>query len=247
MSALVRVELLKARTGKAWWVLLVVAIPWTLTVCLGESITGVDELKKGATTEAVLMAEIARQWFQMLLFTALFGALLVGREFSTRSIARSVLLSPSRDDLVRAKLLVGIIGGVLYGLLATALAVASAWFFLLTNDLEPRWTSEVFTTLLGVFAVSVLAAAWGVLIGWICREQLIAVVTVLVLTLLVEPGLQAIAPDVFNFQFTIALSSIYQDTKEGLLAVPVAVAACFAWLAAAGAVALTLTRRRGVP
>lgn len=247
MRALVRAEALKARTGKAWWVLLLIAIPWTLTVCLGESITGVDELKKGATTEAALTAEIARQWFGMLLFTALFGALLVGREFGTRSIARSTLLSKSREDLIRAKLAVGIAAGVLAGLLAVVLAVVSAWFFLVTNDLEPRWTGEVVTTLLGVFAVSVLAAAWGVLIGWICREQLVAVVAVLVLTLLVEPGLQAIAPHVFNFQFTIALSSIYQDTKEGLLSAEVAVVVCLAWLAGAGALAATLTRRRDVP
>ncbi len=227
--------------------LLAVALPWTLTVCLGVSITGVDDLKKGATTEAALTAEIARQWFQMLLFSGLFGALLVGREFSTRSIARSTLLSRSRADLVGAKLLVGVAAGALYGLLAVVLAVASAWFFLATNDLEPQWTTDVVTTLLGVFAVSVLGAAWGVLIGWICREQLIAVVTLLVLTLLVEPGLQAIAPGVFNFQFSIALSSIYQDTKEGLLAVPVAVAVCLAWLAAAGTLALSLTRHRDVP
>lgn len=246
MSALLRTEALKARTGKAWWMLLVIFMPLTLMTCLGESIEGVDELKDGKMTEAALTAEIARQWFQMLLVTALFGAILVGREFSTRSIARSVLLSDSRNDLIRAKLIVGTAAGALYGLLAAAMAVASAWFFLVTNDLEPRWTTDVWTTVLGVLAVSVLAAPWGVLIGWICREQLVAVGAVIVLTLLVEPGLQALAPEVFNFPFTIALSSIYQDTKDGLLGVPIAVAISLAWLAAAGALAVVLTRRRDV-
>lgn len=247
MRRLVHAEALKARTGKAWWLMLVIGIPWTLVVCLGVSVAGMEYIEKGATTEPALQAEIARQWFAMLLFTALFGTLLVGREFSTRSIARSTLLSESRNDLIRAKLVVGVASGAAYGLLAVALAFASMWFFFVTNDLELQWTTEVLTTLLGVFAVSVLAAAWGVLIGWICREQIVGVVAVLGLTLLVEPGLQAIAPDIFNFPFTIALSSIYQDTKDGLLAVPAAVAICFAWLAGAGALAVTLTRRMDVP
>lgn len=246
MGALLRAEALKARTGKAWWILLAIAIPWSLIVCLGESITGVDDIEKGATTQADLTAEIARQWFQMLLFTALFGSVLVGREFSGKSITRSALLTSSRTELIKAKVIVSIGAGAVYGLIAAALAVGSAWFFLVTNDLDPQWTSDLWTTVLGVFAVSVLAAPWGVLLGWIGREQIVAVGAVLGLTLLVEPGLQALSPDVFNFPFSIALSAIYQDTKEGLLSVPVAAVVSLAWLAAAGVAAVALTRRRDI-
>jgi len=247
MKRLVRAEALKARTGKAWWVMLVIAIPLALVTCLGVSIQGVDDLEKRATTEAELTAELALQWFQMLLFTSLFGALLVSREFGNRSIARSVLLSESRDRLLGAKLIVGVAAGALYGAVAVALAIASVWFFMVTNDVRPQWTSDVVATLAGIFAVCVLAAAWGVLLGWILREPLLAVAVVLILTLLLEPGLQEIAPDIFNWPFSIALSSIYQDSKEGLLAVPVAVAVSFAWLSAAATLAVTLTRRRDVP
>lgn len=246
MVDVLRAEWQKAWTGKAWWVLLAIAVPWTLLVCFGTATEYEDALAAGLTDPAAMTADQVKQWFQMLLFTALLGAVLVSREYQTRTISRSVLLSGGRGRLFRAKLIVGTAIGAGYGALAAALSVVSARYFLATVGVELTWTREATLTLLGVFAVSVLAAPWGVLIGWIVRSQVGAVALVLGLTLLVEPGLQRIAPELSAGTFSIALSAIYRDGKPELLAVPWAFVAVGAWLLAVGVLARYLLARRDI-
>lgn len=62
----------------------------------------------------------------------------------------------------------------------------------------------------------------------------------------VEPAIQRLVPDVAQFLFTIALSSVYRDGKPDLLPVGAALGVCAVWIAGLGLAARTSFFRRDV-
>ncbi len=236
----------KAWTGHAWWLLAAFGVFLSLLASVGFATQAEQQLADRQTDLPAVTDELVRSWFMLLLFSALFGAVLVTKEFGSGAISRSVLLSGGRDRLFAAKLLVGTAMGLLYGVLAAALAAATPFLFLPGIGQEPEWSGDTTLTLLGVFAVTVLGAPWGVLIGWLLRNQVAAVGALLGLTLLVDESLLRLAPDIGRFTMTIAMSSVYRDGKPELLPVPVALAVIGAWLLLAGFVSRRLLVTRDV-
>ncbi|BFO21399.1 hypothetical protein SHKM778_77870 [Streptomyces sp. KM77-8] len=99
---------------------------------------------------------------------------------------------------------------------------------------------------MGVFTVTLLAAPWGVLLGWIIRHQVVLVAVLLGQALLIDESLLRLVPSVGRFMLTIAMSSVYRDGKPELLSVPVALLVIAVWLAVAGVVARRVVLRRDV-
>ncbi|MEV5812200.1 ABC transporter permease [Streptomyces mutabilis] len=247
MRNLIAAEWSKAFTGRAWWSLALIGVILGFLASSGFVAQAEEDIAKGATTIEAVTDQVVRSWFMLLLFTALLGAVLVTREYNSGAIGRSVLLSGGRGRLLGAKLLVGTGMGVVFALLATGLAAASpAVFLAASTDLEPAWTHETTLTLVGVFTVTVLGAPWGVLLGWVIRNQTAAVATLLGLTLFVDEALLRLVPSVGRFTMTIAMSSVYRDGKPELLSVPVALIVIGAWLAVAGYAARRLFLTRDV-
>ncbi|MEE6281375.1 ABC transporter permease [Georgenia sunbinii] len=242
--ALVQAELKKIWTGKMWWVLLVIAVPWCAYIAYSFGVLETQEA--GPVDPAALTRTVAQQWFQMHLFTSVLGVMAVTREYSSSTVARSVLLGGGRTRLFWSKTAAATIVAVLYGLLAVVLAVASAWVTLPLLDVEPVWSGELTLTLVGVLAASVLAAPWGAFLGWIFRNQVVAILVLLLLTLMVEPLLLQVNSEAFNWTFSVALQAIYRDPHEGLLAVPVAYAVAGAWIVLSGIVGYSILRSRDV-
>jgi len=240
----VRAELLKIRTGRMWWVLLLIAVPWCAYISY--SFGALATAEGGPVDDAALTTTVARQWFQMHLFTSVIGVMAVTREYSANTVSRSVLLGGGRTRLFWSKTVAATIVAVAYGALAAVLGAVTAWVTLPLLDVEPVWSNELTLTLLGVFAASVLAAPWGAFLGWIFRNQVVALLVLLLLTLMVEPLLFEVNSDVFNWPFSIALMSVYRDVNEGLLAVPVAYAVAAAWVVLAGVLGHLLLRSRDV-
>jgi len=246
MRDLVAAEWRKAWTGRSWLVLLCCGTFMCLITSFGYASQGNQGIELGTASAASVTGDVVRSWMMMLLFAALFGAVVVGREFSAGTIGRSVLLSGGRARLFGAKLAVGTALGALSGLLAVALGLLSAWGTLSAYGRTPQWTGSNWLTVVGVFLCSLLAAPWGVFIGWLCRNQLASVATVLGLTLLVEPALQRLVPPVGKYLMTIAMSSVYRDPHTDLLSEPVALLVIAAWLVAAGLAARALVLSRDI-
>lgn len=248
-TAIVRAEWQKLWTGRAWWVLGIVAILWCSYIAYS---FGALELNPPDGTPvsdpdpAALTALVARQWFQMHLITSLLAAMAVTREYSAHTISRSVLLSGTRERLFGAKLLTAAGMGALYGLLAAVGAAASAWVTLSVLDVPATASRELALTLVGLVAISVLAALWGSLLGWLFRHPAVTIVVLLITTLMIDPLLQTISADAFSWTFSIVLSAIYLDGKDGLFSLPVAYLTATAWLVVAGLGASVLFRRRDV-
>ncbi|GAA3800572.1 ABC transporter permease subunit [Streptomyces coacervatus] len=244
MRDLLSAEWMKAWTGRTWLIIAASGAFMCLLASLGYT-SGIDKkITEQHMDLSTVTDDSVRAWMMTLLFASLFGAVFVTREYTAGTIGRSVLLSGSRARLFTAKALVGTAMGALSGLLAVALAFATTWGALAASGHSPEITRETWLIAAGILACNVFAGPWGVLLGWIIRHQVGAVVTLLALTLLVDPALQQLAPDVAKFLLTIAMSSVYRDAKPDLLPEPIAVVVIAGWLAAAwfGARKLFLAR-----
>ncbi|WP_420122687.1 ABC transporter permease [Nakamurella sp.] len=245
MRDLVRSEARKAVAGRTWLIMLGVGVLLGLMTTAGYTTTVEQEVAAGLAPAAAT-ASMVRFWFGMMLASMLFGAVFVTREYGTGAIARSVLVSGGRGRLFTAKVLVGSIAGVGYGVLAAGLAVGSAWLFLPLAGQQLTWSTEATLTLVGVTAVVALAGPWGVVFGWLLRNQVLAVATLLVLTLLVDEALLRLVPAVGRFTMQIAMGAVYRDAKPEMLSPTMGLLVILGWIALVGAVALRRLRRSDV-
>ncbi|MEV8535708.1 ABC transporter permease [Streptomyces sp. NPDC051211] len=247
MRNVIAAEWSKAWTGRAWWILALIGVFLGVLAGTGFVAQADADIAAGRDTVEAATDQVVRCWFMLLLFSALFGAVFVTKEYNSGAIARTVLLSGGRDRLLAAKLIAGTGMGALYAVLATVLAAASPTLFLATTtEYEPVWTGETTLTLVGVFTVTLLGAPWGVFLGWIIRNQTAAVATLLGLTLFVDEALLRLLPEAGKFTLTIAMSSVYRDGKPELLSVPLALLVIAGWLALSGFAARKLFLSRDV-
>jgi hypothetical protein len=101
--------------------------------------------------------------------------------------------------------------------------------------------------------IAALLGAFGVCVGGIVRNQIVAIVGLLVLSFVLEPTLLAVVPEVGKFGPTtgapsgiIGISPIGDggDPREGILDTLPALAVMLAWVALGFALTATLLRRR---
>ncbi|MGW2838417.1 ABC transporter permease [Streptomyces sp. NPDC001493] len=248
MRDLIASEWQKVWTGRAWWALALVATLLCVLADAGFLTQALDELDQGTTTVARTTASLVQGWFMVELVAALATMLAMTREFSSGSIMRTTLLGGSRLRVLGAKLTVAAATGAVFAVGAGILAAISPWIFLSGQDFDPQWTAEATWTLLGVMGVVVAGALWGCLLGLIIRQQVVAVVVMLLSTWLVSGGLQRLAPDVGKFTIDEAMAAVYQDNSTaGLLSTPWAVVVLAAWIAAAAVAGRALFLRRDLP
>lgn len=248
MRDLLTAETTKATTGRYWIWLLLGGLALSVITVLSLVTLAEDGIAAGSATNATVTDDVVRYWMTMHLFAALFGALFVTREYAGGTVVRTVLLAGGdRRGVLLAKLLAATVMGLALAAVATAFAAAAPWVIMPAYGLEPEWTATTTRVLAGVFTVTVLSAPWGVCIGWITHHQVAAVAFLVLTTLAVEPYLADIVPALGKYLLTIAMGSVYLDTKSYLLPVPAALAVIGGWLLLAWLLADRLVRRRDVP
>ncbi len=199
------------------------------------------------TTDAAaeLVEEQVRSWMMTFLFAALFASMVFTRDLGTGALTRSVLTA-SRRQVFIAKTVVAAGAGAVFGIGAVALAWVTTLGMNSALGLPIVWTAESTQILLGVASCCVLASVFGLFVGIATRHATGALMILLVQALLLEPGLQRLAPDVASYLFTISLSAIYHDVLPGLLALPVAWAVAIGWVVGAGSLAWVSFRTKDI-
>lgn len=245
MPDLLTAELMKVRTGRTWWLLALAGVAMCVLTSYGYAVEGRAGGALAGPPDEVT-GSIARSWMMMFLFAGILGALSVSREFGSRTITRTALLGGGRQRVFAAKMVAAAGIGVAFGALAVVGAVLAPLVIMPPLGLTAAWSPAVTWTVVGVFASSVFAAVWGGFLGWLVRNPIVAVGAVVCLTLLVDPGLQRLAPEVAQYLFTIALSSLYGDQKPVLLGAGAALACVAAWLAGTGVLAGRLFASRDI-
>jgi ABC-2 type transport system permease protein len=175
----------------------------------------------------------------------IYGVVGATGEFRHRTLAPAVLIAPDRSRLVTARMLA-------YGLTAgIAATIIGALMFLLGIPLlagtsGPQLDSSDYLGLAaGGLLVSVLCAVLGVAYGTLIRNQVGAVVGLLVWIFVFEPLLPVIDEDLRRYTIGAAAGALGQGGDEDVSMLGAALALA-AWTAVLGMAGVLVDRRRDV-
>lgn len=193
MRRLVAAEFQKLSTTRLWlWLLLaslaITALYASLTLAFADNdVTFPLSSPQGQRTLLAVGAGAATP------LAAVLGAIAMTGEFRHRTATTTFLITPQRGRIVGAKLVAMGILGVGYGVACVLLTVTIAWPWLGSMDIRLDLTAGgIPTTLAGAILAVALFGLIGVGLGALVREQVVAVVGLLVYLFVVEPLLTGI-------------------------------------------------------
>jgi hypothetical protein len=246
VKPLLHAELLKLRTTRTFAALAGAAVGTSLLL------TVLVSLLTEPTEKSVLIDVFASDTSG--LFIILLAVVGISGEWRHRTIAGSLLTAPGRLRFLAAKMLAFAAAGFLLSL-SIYLAVSIVGFVILTvRELPLPQLGELVELAVRGAGVAALLGALGVCLGALVRNQVVAIVGVLMLLFLVEPLLLGLAADVGRFGPFVALPTAASglspaDTGLGdvtLVAPGVAVLLMLAWIGVTFAAGGALLRRRDV-
>jgi ABC-2 type transport system permease protein len=191
MTALVHAELLKLRTTRTFVAFVVTALALSLLVVVLTALLTSDPVRQDARD---LLAVDATSLFVLLL-----GTIGMTGEWRHRTIASSFLAAPDRRGFLAAKLAAYAVAGVLLSLIVTAGITIASTIIFAARGAPTATVGDMADALWRNLLVAALFGAMGVAIGALVRNQIAAVVGLLVAFFIVEPTLIAVAPDVERF------------------------------------------------
>jgi ABC-2 type transport system permease protein len=204
-ARLVAAEILKIRTTRAWWLFIGgFALASALAVAFGWGMNNnvlhptVADYPAGAGRNAVLaQAASARTvpgaaalaasmmtsgQFLLVLITLMLGVHVATSEYHARTVTSTFLVEPRRSRVMLAKVIVCALFGTAFWAIATVLDGVTTPFFLAAEHLPPSAFSSsvvVRAALMGLPA-HVLWALFGLGLGAVLRNQVVAVVAAIV-------------------------------------------------------------------
>lgn len=241
MSALLQAELMKLRTTRTFLALVGTALGLSLlvvvlTAILRESFTDKDvrDLFTGDFTG---------------LFILLLGIIGMAGEWRHRTITSTILAAPDRLRLLAAKTLSYALAGALLSLIVTTVIMLVGTLILSSRGEPTIGISELADVLWRNLLVAALLGALGVGIGTLVRNQIVAVVGVLVFAFVLEPAIISLVADVGRFGPTVgAPNGILKTDPFGdsahLLQPGIAALVLLGWVAVGFAAAGALLRQR---
>jgi hypothetical protein len=244
MTALLRAELIKLRTTRTFLALTGVAVGTSLLICVLVSL--LSEPTPESVLTDVFTADTSGLFIVILAIVGITG------EWRHRTITSSLLAAPDRLRFLLAKTLAFAAAGLLLSLLISITIAIVGMILLSSRDLPTPAIGELVGEIIRNAEVAALLGAFGLALGTLVRNQPVAIVGVLLLSLAIEPTVLALAPDVGRFGPFSALTASIQQTPaedigaEGtkLLSPGLAVLAMLAWIGAVFAAGALLLQRR---
>jgi len=177
---LLSAELLKARTTRVPYVF--VGVVMLLSGGVAAGIVGTDSLGEDPWLELMQGASFAN------IVATILGILIVTNEYRHGTINSTFLVEPARERVLVAKLVVGLLAGAVFAVLAVlaALAVAVPWLAIRGDESLPLDASAV-EAIARLVALYALASGLGVGVGAIIQNQVGAIVATFVWFFVAEP------------------------------------------------------------
>jgi ABC-2 type transport system permease protein len=248
VTALVRSELLKVRTTRAWWAYLIVLVGLVGIGTASEVGTRSVAERSGLVFQFALVDLIGIA----SLLAIILGITIVTTEFRHGTITPTLLVTPGRERVLLGKAVAGVLLAVLFTVIAVLVivVVASIWTAIdggSVDFLDSDVVERAGKTGLGV----VLWLLLGVAIGSVVHSQVAALVGTLVWIFLVETlivGLLGLvdADGVAEYLPFHALDGADGTGGDNLLDYGPALAVTLGWVAALGAAGALRTRRRDI-
>jgi ABC-2 type transport system permease protein len=245
MKAFLHAELIKLRTTRTFVALTSTAVGVSLLITV--LVASITEPTEESVLTDVFTSDTSS------LFILVLAVIGISGEWRHHTITSSLLAAPDRIRFLAAKTIAFAVAGLVLSLLIS-LAVAVAGFAILeARDLPTPKLGELAEQFARNAMVAALLGAFGVGIGALVRNQIVAIVGVLVVSFAVEPALVALAPEVGRFGPFGALPTAAQGIDPEDVGFPqdvdlppagVAVLLLLAWIGSAFAAGAALLRHR---
>ncbi len=250
MITLVRAELMKLRTTRLWLVLLVVSVAVVGLIVVAVLASSPDDPEARALHDLKTVAEVL-----MLLsiggiaatLALVLGATITTSEYRYGTAGITYLATPRRARVVTAKMLAAVPVGALFGLIGASvpLLVALAWFAVKGNTVPLDHTVPLEILQIGLQAL--FGAVMGVAVGAVLRNQVAAIVGLLVWVLVVESILSSLIPVTAKWlPFSGAAGAFSSQASDRLFARPEAGLLMAAYVVLGWAAAVWFERHRDV-
>lgn len=192
MSAAIKAEFRKLFTTRMWWILLLIMVAYLgfMGLLMSSLFVFIDDDLGVGVSESRQMAILLYSFASPLgyVFPLLIGSLLFTSEYRHKTITASLLVAPNRTVLLASKLIVGMILGFVYGVVALAASVGSAAPILeLAGSGAYLTDTEVLKLGAGTVWVFVLWAMMGVAFGGLIVNQIAAIIVLIAMTQFIEP------------------------------------------------------------
>ena len=177
----------------------------------------------------------------------LLGVMGMAGEWRHRTITSAVLAAPDRVRLLLAKCVAFAIAGAVLSLAVTVSIMLVGSIILAARDLETLGVADLADVLWRNLTIAAFFGAFGVCIGGIIRNQITAIIVLLVLSFMVEPVLLGLAPDVGRFGPTSGAPNALIELQfgdEDLLSRGIGLLVMAAWIAVTFAACVALLRSR---
>jgi ABC-2 type transport system permease protein len=245
MKALLEAELIKLRTTRTFVALTSAAVGTSLLITV--LVASITEPSEQDVLSDVFTSDTSS------LFILVLAVIGISGEWRHRTITSSLLAAPERVRFLAAKTIAFAVAGLVLSVLIS-IAIAVAGFAILSaRDLPTPDLGELLEQFARNALVAALLGAFGVGIGALVRNQVVAIVGVLVVAFAVEPALVALAPEVGRFAPFGPLPTAAQGLDPQDVGMPedvdlpaagVAVLLLFVWIGATFAAGAALLRYR---
>lgn len=185
-----RSEITKQFTTAGWWVLAIVLFVYVvftagvMALAIGVTTHDAGVTSLDSNTAATLYGIAATAGYVIPL---LFGTLMVTTEFRHALVIPTFLATPKRSMSLVAKIIAGVIMGLLYGAVAIIASVATVAIVLSLFGVDTGLgDSEVLLTIARSVLAMILWVLVGIGVGSVIRNQVAAIVVVLAFTMFVE-------------------------------------------------------------
>jgi ABC-2 type transport system permease protein len=248
MRALVHAEVLKLRTRTAAWLLLATLglVALTITFSVGDTNASVSLDDPGLLAGIVgISFGVPEVWVVLL------GGLAFTQEFRYGTITSTYLGEPRRTRVLVAKWLSSALASVVITIATLALSATLTIALISSRNGEVTLATQFWQTAAAAFVVIAAYSVIGVAVGALVRNQIAAVVGVLVWMLAVEQTVIPAFPAIGRWMPGGAADALLQPgpalSLDGkLLSAPVGGLVLLGYTAAALTLALLLTPRRDV-
>jgi ABC-type transport system involved in multi-copper enzyme maturation permease subunit len=228
MKPLLSAELLKLRTTRTFFALVAAALLLSLLVVVLTAVLGDDFTKRDV--KSLFTADFTG------LFILLLGIMGMAGEWRHRTITGTVLAAPNRLRLLSAKLFSHAAAGALLSLIVTVAIMVVGTIILSARGEQTVGLSDLLDVLWRNLVVAALLGALGVGIGGLVRNQVVAIVGVLIISFVVEPTLFGLVPEVAKYLPTQGAPSgivhvdPFNDDTSDLLAPGIALLVMLGWI-----------------